>query len=82
SYDSGQIFKAKETSIGYLAQNSGLNSDRSIWGEMMLVFTPLIEAERELRQMEQDIADLANAQNEKRYADLLERYARRSEWFK
>ncbi len=82
SYDSGQIFKAKETSIGYLAQNSGLNSDRSIWGEMMLVFTPLIEAERELRQMEQDIADLANAQNEKRYADLLERYARRSDWFK
>lgn len=33
SYDSGQIFKAKETSIGYLAQNSGLNSDRSIWGK-------------------------------------------------
>ncbi|WP_025685238.1 ribosomal protection-like ABC-F family protein [Paenibacillus maysiensis] len=82
SYDSGQIFKAKETSIGYLAQNSGLNSDRSIWAEMMLVFTPLIEAERELRQMEQEIADPANAQNEKRYADLLERYARRSDWFK
>uniref|UniRef100_UPI0004703501 ABC-F family ATP-binding cassette domain-containing protein n=1 Tax=Paenibacillus sp. 1-18 TaxID=1333846 RepID=UPI0004703501 len=82
SYDSGQIFKAKETSIGYLAQNSGLNSDRSIWGEMMLVFAPLIEAEQELRQMEQEIADPANAQNEKRYADLLERYARRSDWFK
>ncbi|MET3207999.1 UNVERIFIED_CONTAM: ATP-binding cassette subfamily F protein 3 [Paenibacillus sp. PvR008] len=82
SYDSGQIFKAKETSIGYLAQNSGLNSGRSIWAEMMLVFTPLIEAERELRQMEQEIADPANAQNEKRYADLLERYARRSDWFK
>ncbi|MGW8957598.1 ABC-F family ATP-binding cassette domain-containing protein [Paenibacillus sp. NPDC055715] len=82
SYDSGQIFKAKEASIGYLAQNSGLNSDRSIWAEMMLVFTPLIEAERELRQMEQEIADPANAQNEKRYADLLERYARRSDWFK
>ncbi|TKH44123.1 multidrug ABC transporter ATP-binding protein [Paenibacillus terrae] len=82
SYDGGQIFKAKETSIGYLAQNSGLNSDRSIWAEMMLVFTPLIEAERELRHMEQEIADPANAQNEKRYADLLERYARRSDWFK
>ncbi len=82
SYDGGQIFKAKETSIGYLAQNSGLNSDRSIWAEMMLVFTPLIEAERELRQLEQEIADPANAQNEKRYADLLERYARRSDWFK
>ncbi|MCC3382016.1 ABC-F family ATP-binding cassette domain-containing protein [Paenibacillus farraposensis] len=82
SYDSGQIFKAKETRIGYLAQNSGLYSDRSIWDEMMLVFAPLIETEQELRQMEQEIADPANAQNEKRYADLLERYARRSDWFK
>lgn len=82
SYDSGQIFKAKETRIGYLAQNSGLHSDRSIWDEMMLVFAPLIETEQELRQMEQEIADPANAQNEKRYADLLERYARRSDWFK
>jgi ATP-binding cassette subfamily F protein 3 len=82
SYDGGQIFKAKETSIGYLAQNSGLNSDRSIREEMMLVFAPLIEAERELRQMEQEIANPANAHNEKHYADLLERYARRSDWFK
>lgn len=82
SYDGGQIFKAKETTIGYLAQNSGLQSDRTIWEEMLDVFTPLIETERELRQMEQQIADPASSEDPKRYQDLLDRYAVRSDWFK
>lgn len=82
SYDGGQIFKSKETTLGYLAQNSGLQSDRSIWEEMMHVFSHLTQAEAELRKMEQDIADPAQMEDEKKYADLLERYAQRSDWFK
>ncbi|MFS0870598.1 ATP-binding cassette domain-containing protein [Paenibacillus xylanilyticus] len=82
SYDGGQIFKSKETTLGYLAQNSGLQSDRSIWEEMMHVFAHLTQAEAELRKMEQDIADPAQMEDEKKYADLLERYAQRSDWFK
>ena len=45
SYDSGDIFKAKETKIGYLKQNSGLISERSIWEEMRSVFAHLDEAD-------------------------------------
>ncbi|KQY91696.1 multidrug ABC transporter ATP-binding protein [Paenibacillus sp. Root52] len=82
SYDGGQIFKSKETTLGYLAQNSGLQSDRTIWEEMMNVFAHLTQAEAELRQMEQDIADPAFMEDEKKYAELLERYAKRSDWFK
>ncbi|PYE48419.1 ABC-F family ATP-binding cassette domain-containing protein [Paenibacillus barcinonensis] len=82
SYDGGQIFKSKETTLGYLAQNSGLQSERSIWDEMLHVFAHLTQTEAELRQMEHDIADPALMQDEKQYADLLERYARRSDWFK
>lgn len=82
SYDSGQIHKAKETTIGYLAQNSGLQSDRTIQEEMLTVFAPLLEAEAELRQLENDIADPALADDPKRYEELLERYARRSDWFR
>ncbi|MEO2205013.1 ABC-F family ATP-binding cassette domain-containing protein [Paenibacillus pabuli] len=82
SYDGGQIFKSKETTLGYLAQNSGLQSDRSIWEEMMHVFSHLTQTEAELRKMEQDIADPAQMEDEKKYADLLERYAQRSDWFK
>lgn len=82
SHDGGQIFKSKETTLGYLAQNSGLQSNRSIWEEMMHVFAHLTQTEAELRQMEHDIADPARMGDEKQYADLLERYARRSDWFK
>ncbi|AIQ72666.1 MULTISPECIES: ABC-F family ATP-binding cassette domain-containing protein [Paenibacillus] len=82
SYDSGQIHKSKETTIGYLAQNSGLQSDKTIHEEMMAVFAPLIEAETELRELEVSIADPKLAEDPKRYEELLERYARRSDWFK
>ncbi|MED4958046.1 ATP-binding cassette domain-containing protein [Paenibacillus macerans] len=82
SYDGGQIFKAKETTIGYLAQNSGLQSDRTIWEEMLAVFAPLIETERELRRMEEQIADPELARDEKAHQDLLNRYALKSDWFK
>ncbi|QJC51175.1 ABC-F family ATP-binding cassette domain-containing protein [Paenibacillus albicereus] len=82
SSDSGVIHRAKETRVGYLAQNSGLQSDRSIIEEMRAVFGPLLEAELELRQLERDIADPALHADKKRYEDTLERYARRSDWFR
>ena len=82
SYDGGQIHKSKETTIGYLAQNSGLQSERSIQEEMLAVFAPLIEAEGELRRLEEQIADPRLAEDPKRYEDLLEKYAQRSDWFK
>ncbi|MFC3748923.1 ABC-F family ATP-binding cassette domain-containing protein [Paenibacillus sp. GCM10012306] len=82
SFDSGQIHKSKETTIGYLAQNSGLQSDKTIEEEMLAVFAPLIEAESELRRLEEQIADPALAEDPKRYEDLLERYSRLSDWFK
>ncbi|MBA9087223.1 ATP-binding cassette subfamily F protein 3 [Fontibacillus solani] len=82
SYDGGQIFKAKETTIGYLAQNSGLQSHLTIWEEMLAVFAPLTEAEKELRQMEQQIADPSLASDARAYQELLDRYAIKSDWFK
>ncbi|GGG82259.1 ABC-F family ATP-binding cassette domain-containing protein [Paenibacillus radicis (ex Gao et al. 2016)] len=82
SFDSGAIHKAKETRIGYLAQNSGLQSDRTIEAEMRAVFAHLLDAEQELRQLEQQIADPELHNQPKRYEEILERYARRSDWFR
>ncbi|MEC0063082.1 ABC-F family ATP-binding cassette domain-containing protein, partial [Paenibacillus thiaminolyticus] len=82
SPDNGTIYKAKETRIGYLAQNSGLQSNRSIWDEMMLVFAPLVEAEQELRQLEHEIADPETAADSARHEAVMRRYAERSEWFR
>jgi len=52
SYDSGEIMKSKDVRIGYLAQDSGLESNETIWQEMLSVFEGLQEQERKLRQME------------------------------
>ena len=82
SHDGGQIFKSKETTIGYLPQNSGLQSNLTIWDEMLTVFEPVLQAERELRQMELEIANPSQAANDKAYEALLERYAHKSDWFK
>lgn len=82
SYDSGEIFKGKEIRVGYLAQNSGLNTDRTIWEEMLEVFEPLLETERELRDMEAAMADPGIHEVEKVYEDLLHKYALKQEWFR
>ncbi|MBJ6360211.1 ABC-F family ATP-binding cassette domain-containing protein [Paenibacillus sp. GCM10012307] len=82
SADSGTIYKAKETKIGYLAQNSGLTSSRTIMEEMRAVFAELIAAEQELREMERQIADPGLHEEQQQYEELLSRYATRSEWFK
>ncbi|MEK4251544.1 ABC-F family ATP-binding cassette domain-containing protein [Paenibacillus sp. FSL W7-1287] len=82
SYDSGDIHKAKETKLGYLAQNSGLQSDRTIIEEMLLVFSDLIQTEQELRELELKIADPSLHNDEKKYQEILDRYANRSDWFK
>ncbi|WP_138755751.1 ATP-binding cassette domain-containing protein [Paenibacillus sinopodophylli] len=82
SADSGAIHKAKETKIGYLAQNSGLQSNRTIEAEMRAVFAHLLDAEQELRELEIKIADPALHQDEKRYASTLDRYSKRSDEFR
>ncbi|GIP39983.1 putative ABC transporter ATP-binding protein YdiF [Paenibacillus sp. J31TS4] len=82
SYDGGTIHKAKETRVGYLAQNSGLNTDRTIQEEMRDVFAPLLAVEQELRELEAAMADPALHADEKRYEETMNRYAARQEWFR
>ncbi|MFD0717258.1 ABC-F family ATP-binding cassette domain-containing protein [Paenibacillus sp. GCM10027626] len=81
SADSGSIYKAKETTIGYLAQTSALQSDLTIEEEMRAVFAHLFEAEAELRSLEHKIADPEWQQNAQQYEETLERYARLTDWF-
>ncbi|SEC14280.1 ABC-F family ATP-binding cassette domain-containing protein [Paenibacillus sp. GP183] len=82
SYDSGNLFKAKETKIGYLRQNSGLNTDKSIWDELLSVFTSLLDTEKELRELEMLMADPKLIEDEKLYESTMNRYAVKSEWFR
>lgn len=74
SHDEGEIIKPKDLTLGYLAQNSGLQSDLSIWDEMLTVFTPLIQLEKQLRNLEQQMTLPDTYNNEDVYQKVLKEY--------
>ena len=82
AYDEGQLFLAKGTTIGYLAQNSGLQSDQTIEVEMRKVFADLLAVEEELRELEARMADPALIKDEAAHEQVLARYAAQSEMFR
>lgn len=74
SYDSGQIIMPKGVKVGYLAQDTGLESSLSIWDEMLSVFEPLRKKEKQLRSMESRMGDPAVIADENGYNKLLKEY--------
>ncbi|WP_280772285.1 ABC-F family ATP-binding cassette domain-containing protein [Salipaludibacillus daqingensis] len=56
-YDSGNLMIPKDVQIGYLAQDSGLESTRTIWEEMLTVFESLQKMEKNLRKLEEKMSD-------------------------
>ncbi|WP_317624094.1 ABC-F family ATP-binding cassette domain-containing protein [Bacillus sp. BD59S] len=74
SHDSGEIIKPKDVSIGYLAQNTGLETSLTIWDEMLTVFTHLQQMEAKLRRLEQEMGKEENFSNEATYERLLADY--------
>lgn len=74
SHDGGEIIKPKEVTIGYLAQNTGLESNLSIWDEMLTVFEPLRLMEKSLRQLEEQMADPAVFEDAGKYERVLKEY--------
>ncbi|KRK51697.1 ABC transporter, ATP-binding protein [Companilactobacillus kimchii DSM 13961 = JCM 10707] len=70
SYNSGNIALKKDTNIGYLAQDSGLNSENKIFDEMEHVFDYLKEQEKKMHALEEKLAD-PNVQD---YDNILKQY--------
>ncbi|MBN3553023.1 ABC-F family ATP-binding cassette domain-containing protein [Fictibacillus nanhaiensis] len=74
SYDSGHVMIPKDVKTGYLAQDAGLDSDESIWNEMLSVFEDLRKKEKKLREMEARMGDPEVIANEAEYERLLKDY--------
>ncbi|WP_066074416.1 ABC-F family ATP-binding cassette domain-containing protein [Neobacillus soli] len=74
SHDGGEVIKPKEVTIGYLAQNTGLESSLSIWNEMLTVFEPLITMEKSLRKLEEQMGDSSVIADNGRYERILKEY--------
>ena len=56
--DSGTIAKNKTATLGYLAQNTGLESDKTVWEEMTKAFADILEMEQRMRELETKISEM------------------------
>ncbi|WP_218006623.1 ABC transporter ATP-binding protein [Bacillus cereus] len=74
SHDGGEIIKPKDVSIGYLAQNTGLETTLTIWDEMLTVFSHLQQMETKLRRLEHEMGQEENFSNTATYEKLLADY--------
>lgn len=74
SYDSGEIIMPKGIKLGYLDQHAGLESDLSIWDEMMTVFEPLKQLEQQIRSLELQMAEPTIYENVERYQKITAEY--------
>lgn len=70
--DTGIVTLSKGKTLGYLAQNQAVNSDNTIYDELLSVKTDVIDLEKQLRKTE---ADMKTA-DENKLIQLMESYTR------
>lgn len=70
--DNGDVILAKDTSVGYLPQQQGYHSDKSIYDELWEVKKDIVALEREIRTMEETMQTASGEE----LNSLLERYHR------
>lgn len=79
SFDSGDFFLAGDTRVGYLKQSDTLNSDKTVYEEMLGIFQDVIGIEHALSRLSIEISDLSVSGHEvekllHEYDDLMEEY--------
>ncbi|WP_211653224.1 ABC-F family ATP-binding cassette domain-containing protein [Planococcus alpniumensis] len=74
SYDSGDLIMPKDLTIGYLEQQTDLNSDATVWQEMMKIFAHFRDQEAKLRQLEAAMADPDVYNDAERNAKVMQEY--------
>lgn len=67
---SGSVFRARGLRMGYLPQESDLNGEQTLWQECLKPFKSLLENQKELHRLEEDMSRSDAAD------DLLEIYGR------
>ena len=75
--DGGVVAFAKDKTFGYLAQDSAVNSDNTIYEELLSVKQHLLDLENQIRQAELSMKQLSGDALEdlmQKYADLTHRF--------
>ncbi|MBO4776086.1 MAG: ABC-F family ATP-binding cassette domain-containing protein [Lachnospiraceae bacterium] len=77
SKDSGDIVFKKDATIGYVAQNQDINSEKTVMEELLDCKKDLIEYENRIRQMEDDLKNVS----ENDMAEYMNKYHSMTEIF-
>lgn len=79
--DEGEIYIRKDLKIGYLKQHIYIDGNDTIFNECLSVFKPLLEMEKELRRLEQEISIEGSKPYSTKLEKLMEDYAQLMENF-
>ncbi|EOD00180.1 ABC-F family ATP-binding cassette domain-containing protein [Caldisalinibacter kiritimatiensis] len=79
--DSGDIYVSKDCKIGYLEQQTQIYSEKSIFDECLEVFKDLIDMEKQLRELENQISIEGQNESSSKLNSLMQRYSNLSEEF-
>jgi len=80
-YDLGTFFKAKGKKLGYLKQNTHIESAKSIMDEMLTIFDYVIKLEEELHVMEHEISRYTEDDDSIKLEALMDSYTKLNEKF-
>ncbi len=79
--ESGEVIVGKNIEIGYLKQLDGLNPEKTIIEEMDGVFEEAVRIEKQLRQLEEQMAVPEILTDEKKLEKIMNSYAKKQEYF-
>ena len=77
--EDGDLFISKELVLGYLRQNAALNTENTLWEELLEVFGPLVSMEEAIKKIEKEISITIDQEKldslMKEYGKLTERFS-------
>ena len=74
SQDSGEVFIDKNKTLGYLSQHLALDSDNTIYDEMLLVFDDLQKLEKKIADLEIKMNEPYDANNAEYHEKIIKDY--------
>ncbi|KGG81236.1 thiamine ABC transporter substrate-binding protein [Caloranaerobacter azorensis H53214] len=81
SKDSGEIYIAKDHKIGFLEQNTQIESNNTVFEETLKVFRHLIDMEKKLRNLEEEISIEGKNGSSAKLQNLMNLYSKLIEEF-
>jgi ATP-binding cassette subfamily F protein 3 len=76
--ESGEVFISKDLVLGYLKQNAALNSENTLWDELLDVFRELVDMEASINRTEKEISITSD---QEKLTSLMKEYSRLTERF-